>query len=145
MENASKALLMAGGVLIAILILSLGVYLFTTSRQLGTAYEGALEENEIKKFNSNFTKFEARKDITAQEIITTINLCKEYEANYGITTNIVISNAPESWTVNKINTKQNGEINFIKACNNDNCTFSCSIAYNNITGLIDKVIFTKVK
>ena len=30
MENASKALLMAGGVLIGILILSLAVYLFIT-------------------------------------------------------------------------------------------------------------------
>lgn len=30
MENASKALLMAAGVLIAIMVLSMGVYLYTT-------------------------------------------------------------------------------------------------------------------
>lgn len=144
MENASKALLMAGGVLIAILILSLGVYLFTTSRQLGTTYEGVIQENEIKKFNSNFTKYEGRTDITAQEIITTINLCKEYEENYGISTDIAISNI-SGWSVNKINSKENGEIAFITDCTNENYKFSCSISYDDKTGIINKVNFRKTK
>lgn len=144
MENASKALLIAGGVLIAILILSLGVYLAATFSQLGTTYEGVNEENEIKKFNSNFIKYEGRTDITAQEIITIINFCKEYEANYGITTNIAISNV-SGWSVNQINTQQNGEIDFIKHCNDNNYTFKCSIGYNNTTGLINEIRFRKNK
>lgn len=144
MENASKAFLIAGGVLIAILILSLGVYLFTTYSQLGTTYEGTIQENEIKKFNSNFTKFEGRTDITAQEIITAINFSKEYEANYGITTGITISGA-SPWTVDNINREQNGEIDFIKYCNEKNCTFKCNLIYDNTTGLIEKATFTKMK
>lgn len=81
MENASKALLMAGGVLIAILILTVVVILFNTYGQLAPTYEKELEENEIKKFNSNFTKFEGRTDITAQEIVSIINFAKNYKIN----------------------------------------------------------------
>lgn len=144
MENASHAFLIAGGVLIAVLILSLGVYLVVTYSKLGTTYEEVAEENEIKKFNSNFTSYEGRKDITAQEIITSINLCKEYEANYGITTNIVISNV-SSWTVNKINTQQNGEIAFITHCNDNKYTFSCNIIYDSTTRLINEIRFIRNK
>lgn len=79
MENASKALLMAGGVLIAILILTVVVILFNTYGQLAPTYEKELEENEIKKFNSNFTKFEGRQDITIQEIVSLTNFAKQYE------------------------------------------------------------------
>ena len=56
MENASKALLIGGGVLIALLILSIGVYLFVEFRNLGTSYEKNIETSEIQKFNTNFLK-----------------------------------------------------------------------------------------
>lgn len=79
MENVSKALLMAGGVLIAILIITVAVILFSTYSQLGIKYEEKISENQIKKFNSNFTKFEGRKDITIQEIVTLTNFAKQYE------------------------------------------------------------------
>lgn len=142
MENASHAFLIAGGVLIAILILSLGVYLVLTYSQLGTTYEGVIEENEIKKFNSNFTSLEGRNDITAQEIITVINFCDEYENNYGITASIVISNA--GWSADKIKAKENGEIAFITDCTNKQYKFRCNTIYDNKTGMVKTITFTKI-
>ena len=91
MENASKALLMAGGVLIAILILTVVVILFNTYGQLAPTYEKELEENEIKKFNSNFTKFEGREDITIQEIVTLTNFAKQYEEKTETTVEVFFS------------------------------------------------------
>ena len=142
MENASKAFLIAGGVLIAILILSLGVYLVSTYGKLGTTYEGVTQENEIKKFNSNFTSLEGRTDITAQEIVTTINFCDEYENNYGTTASIVISNA--GWSTDKIKTKENGEIAFITDCTSKEYKFRCNTIYDNETGMVKTIIFTKI-
>ena len=55
MENASKALLMAAGVLIGILILSLAVFLFAN---FGSASAEINRQNEIKRineFNAQFT------------------------------------------------------------------------------------------
>lgn len=59
MENASKALIMAGAVLIAILIISLGIFVF--NRASGDAKEQAnLDKEEIAAFNSKLTPYLGR-------------------------------------------------------------------------------------
>ena len=56
MENASKALIMAGAILIAIMIISLGILLF--NRMGGKAKEMAdMDEQEIASFNSKITPY----------------------------------------------------------------------------------------
>ena len=54
MENATKALLMATGVLIGISILSLGVILYVTlSGYVSNTYDD-ISSSEVMKFNQNF-------------------------------------------------------------------------------------------
>lgn len=84
MENATKALLISGGVLIGLMVISIGVYLFTTYSGNTYVYDQHMQENEIKKFNVNFTKFEGRDDITIHEILTLANFAKQYEEQTGI-------------------------------------------------------------
>ena len=56
MENATKALLIAAGVLVAILIISLGIGIFNMSAEQA---EGAdLTEYQIQTFNDKFRKYE---------------------------------------------------------------------------------------
>ena len=56
MENASKALIIAGAILVSILIVSLGVFIFT--RVGGAAKEMAnMDEQEIAAFNSKITPY----------------------------------------------------------------------------------------
>ena len=56
MENASKALIMAGGVLIAILIISLGIGLASMMQEHSKSYYKTLSTQEITKINSEITK-----------------------------------------------------------------------------------------
>lgn len=91
MENASKALLIAGGILVAMLILSIGIYLFNNYRDVGITYEKTLSAAEIEKFNSNFTKFEGRNDITIQEIVSVVNFAKQYKEQTEIDIEVYIS------------------------------------------------------
>ena len=90
MENASKALLISGGVLIAILVISIGVYLFTSYSDIGSSYEQNMSTAEIQKFNVNFTKFEGRDDITIHEIVTLVNFAKQYKEQTGIHVSITM-------------------------------------------------------
>lgn len=56
MENASKALIIAGSILIAIMIISLGIYIF--KQYSSFAKENAdLSEQEISAFNSKITSY----------------------------------------------------------------------------------------
>ena len=95
MENASKALIMAGGILIAILVLSIGVYLFVSYRDIGVSYEENFSMIETQKFNVNFTKFKDRTDITIQEIVTLVNFAKQYKEKTETNITIFIPLKPE--------------------------------------------------
>ena len=55
MENASKALIIAGSILLSILIIALGMYIFSTSSS--TSDVEILNETEIQTFNAKFEKY----------------------------------------------------------------------------------------
>lgn len=88
MENASKALVMAGGVLIGILILSLAVYLFIDFGTTAAEINGQNAEQQIVQFNSKFTSYESLKNdlgdwkITIYDIVTVIGYAKENNKYY---------------------------------------------------------------
>ena len=75
MENASKALIMAGGILIGILILTLMITLFINARQVSTGYESQKKAEAIQQFNTNFTQYLGR-DVTIHEVVTICNFAK---------------------------------------------------------------------
>jgi len=56
MENASKALIIAGAILLAILLISLGIYIFSQAQNV--AKENGFSKAEIQIFNSNLLKYE---------------------------------------------------------------------------------------
>ena len=79
MENASKALIMAGAVLIAIMVLTIGVYLVGELGKASDSYVQQLDTVQLQKYNSNFEVFIDRNDITAQEIVTVAGIAKQSE------------------------------------------------------------------
>lgn len=78
MENASKALIMAGSVLIGIIILSTFVYIFRSSANFAQSYETTVGAKNIVNFNNRFEKFLDRTDVTMYEILSLINFAKDY-------------------------------------------------------------------
>jgi len=56
MENASKALIIAGAILLSILIISLGIMIYNQAS--GVVNNNAMSEVEIAQFNSKFTQYE---------------------------------------------------------------------------------------
>jgi len=82
MENATKALLMAAGVLIALIILSIGVYLFSTLGSFSANIERQNEVNRINQFNSKYTVYIGRTDLSIHDVITIINSARNNNENY---------------------------------------------------------------
>ena len=56
MENASKALIIAGAILLAILIISLGILIYNQAS--GVVNNNAMSEVEVQQFNQKFTQYE---------------------------------------------------------------------------------------
>jgi len=96
MENASKALIMAGSILIGVLIISLAVYLFATFSDYGEKQAATIAEKQIDEFNSNFYKYygnetvrlTATKEVTrpiavtTHDILTLANLARQNNQNF---------------------------------------------------------------
>ena len=83
MENASNALIIGGTVLIALIVLSMGVYLVITHQIVGEAYENTIDLAEIENYNSHFARFEGEDKITAQEVVTLIKFSRKYKNSSG--------------------------------------------------------------
>lgn len=77
MENASKALIIAAAVLIAILILSLFTYLNSQMAESTSKFYAKLEEHEISEFNQQFLNYAGNSKLKIQDVVTIINLAKD--------------------------------------------------------------------
>ncbi len=82
MENASKALIIAGEILIGILVLSLAAYIITQFGSFSRNLNDQISETEISSFNVNFTNYSGRTNISMQEIATIINYAQKNNETY---------------------------------------------------------------
>ena len=98
MENASKALIIAGSILLAILLISLGIFIFRQATANIDSISG-LSEAEAKAFNSKFTKYEGQQKgstirAMVQEVMANNNnedasIDTQVTINSGNTSNVV--------------------------------------------------------
>lgn len=82
MENASKALLMAAGVLIGVMVMSLGVYLFSNFAGTSSQIHDNIEQNQIEQFNSQFTTYVGDENVTIYEVVSMASLATQNNQNY---------------------------------------------------------------
>lgn len=73
MENASKALLIAGAILLAILLISLGIYIFQQAQS--TINNSGMTKAEVSTFNNQFAKYEGDsvKGASVKSLIQEVN------------------------------------------------------------------------
>lgn len=143
MENASNALIIAGGVLIGILIISLAMYLFVDFGSTSAQIHAQNDLKQINQFNTKFTAYVGNNDITIYDIISVAEYAAENNAYYsdslgenGVT--VCISNQPIQGTMNK----ENLIATYVKN-NGDFIPFSCSdadISYHD-NGRVQRINF----
>ncbi len=158
MENASKALLMAGGVLIGILILSLAVYLFITFGAESKEIHAQIEERQLTQYNAQYTIYSGRNDITIYDIVSVANLAKEnndYYQYYGNFTDgykviVSLTNAgADSGELQGLTTEEKQLLienyNDVNANGDLANRFTCSAIeyYTTTTGRVSKITFRK--
>ncbi len=94
MENASKALIIAGAILLAILLISLGIMIFSQAQD--TVNNSGMSQAEISTFNSQFTKYEGkRKGSVVRSLISEViaSNSDENHQNNGATIDTVVVGA----------------------------------------------------
>ncbi len=152
MENASKALIIAGVILIGVLLLALMVYFFTSASGLRSAYSNNINNTRITEFNTKFTKYNITKEqyknsnerdyVTVHDIVTLANYAKEF--NQELTEDaaeyievICEKKNYESYTQSDLNDE-------IKAYIEKKFVSTGEIEYDSATGRITKIEFKEI-
>lgn len=150
MENASKALIMAGGVLIGILIISLAVYLFTDFGSTSAQINAQNSQKQITEFNSKFTAYEGYKDkdgnwkITIYDIITLAGYAKENNEYYKDVEDEQISVKINDVEIQNNTNKQNQILIEDNSKNGIINKFECASIKYNSRGKVKSITFKKV-
>lgn len=148
MENASNALLIAGGVLVGVLILSLAVYLFVDFGTISADVRTQKEVQQLSEFNSQFTVYEGRTDLTIYDIVTIAGYALEnneyYENDNNYKINVFIKSGGHTTDIlQNITNNYNGLI--MDDQNNESPTYTLSsnnIVFNS-SGRVQALTFTK--
>lgn len=79
MENASKALIIAGAILLSILIIAIGMYIYNSSTNSIQNAAGQISQQDISAFNNQLDMYSDRQVGTnVKALITTMaSICKE--------------------------------------------------------------------
>ena len=77
MDNASKALIIAGGMLIAIMVASLFVYLFTSYGSYAEDMYDRINERQLAEANNEYTRYEGSDENTIYDVVSVINKAKD--------------------------------------------------------------------
>ena len=149
MENASKALFISGGMLIAILLLTFFSYMFSRVGEQTASIYDQMEEADIREFNQKFLQYDTgdydkeNRYITIQDVVTIVNLAIQSNKEQKYTDEIVVrvekcacksQPSDKKWTnaykkdINKI---MENHITDVK----ENAKFTCDVGLKNQYGI----------
>ena len=131
MENASKALLIAGGILLALMTLSLVIYMSTSTTRIVQAQNEKKVAKELQSFNESYEAYNKRL-MYGTDVITVYNKAADYNKK------------GESFISIKVYDKNGNEISISYEKEFKNKVFECvdaAIEYDDETGKISQMIF----
>ena len=121
MENASKALIIAGAILISILLISVGIIIMNAINNPVNSAANAADEYTIQQFNAKFAKYEGiQKGSTLSDLTQVVAVSNAKDAEHQV--NLVL---PENIASSAFLTKTRD--------------YTVTININAVTGYIDTV------
>lgn len=147
MENASNALMIAAGVLIGLLILSLGVYLIHIFGDYVSNTQAEVAENTLAQFNQEYLKYNGLDNLTIQDIVTVKNNALENNFSYSNYNTTQIAGENNAFVdvyigTTRILDKSDEELLRIELQNLEPNEYKCQVKVSSVTGRVFKVIFT---
>lgn len=143
MENASKALIIAGAILLSIAIIGIGMYIYTTAQQ--TIQSANMSQQEITTYNSEFIKYEGTQNgSNVKALLQTIRSHNSVNADEISKCITVVQN--DTGIDNVIEADEAGsstaQINDILASTYSGVQYTVKFGYTN-SGLIKKISIVK--
>ena len=143
MENASKALIIAGAILLAILIIGLGIFIYRQAAN--TVSDTGMDQLAIQQFNAQFTQYDSKtvSGVSARALYDTVvnNNNTDTEKRF-VSLNLVAKTADVTKNIVLADTdasKVDGSKSDIKA----SAKYKVKIEPDTKTGLTNKITITE--
>lgn len=132
MENASKALIIAGAILISILLIGIGMFLYQAAQEPISGAQDQMSQQALTQFNSTFTKYGGtQKGSVLRTMISEVITSNAKETANG--TNRTVT----------VNTKSGAAIAQEADGINNLSNYEVKISYDGTTGAVNAITFTK--
>ena len=150
MENASKALLISGAMLLTILLTTLAIYVFRGFGEQTSRLYNKLEQSNIDSFNQQFLQYENRNitqdeegkwhgALKIQDIISIINFAKDNNSTNKMPVKVRINGD----LGNDLQNKTADELNAM-LYNNISNDYKCTTTIPNGSRLVEEIIIEKL-
>lgn len=136
MENATKALIMAGGILLALLVIGALYLMFSNLAVYKDQSDASKKATQIAEFNNQFEPYN-KDDLTLMELKSVYN---KIESNNAL-------NPEQRISHNILTVYPNIGNDFKELPENDkqNCVFKCTKVGHDSSGLINSMNFKRIK
>lgn len=148
MENASKALIIAGAILISILIIAIGMYIYTSSSSSIYGATSQMNSQEVTAFNQGWTNYEGTQTgSNCRTLISQIianNSTNKEDPTKLISLQIVGGSAPADIEVTTSDAVEQSATDMQTARNSIEIKhkYTVNTEVNNQTAIINKIIIT---
>ena len=152
MENASKALLIAGAMLLMVLVLTFAVYVVRRIGGQTSELYGEIEQSKIDEFNQKFLNFNSKKDskgiiinpLTIQDVVSIINLAKDNNKNgkFPVIVKVTLNNDKIVGNEEKKDIDNDG---IKKLLENTSLKYSCKVEYGKKINLVEFITIEEIK
>lgn len=139
MENASKALIIAGAILLSILLIGLGVFVYNGAA--GTIQKANLSSQEIQQYNAPFEAYEGT-NVSGSKAIALCNEVRQH--NLANQTDLsrqiqVVNTTAVDTNADTFTAAQTASATQVKATLRSGYTYTISYGYDAATGFVTQI------
>ena len=142
MENASKALLIAGGMLLLILVLSLAIYIFKQMGLQTSEFYQEIGDTENYEFNQQFFNYE-RNDLKIHDVVTVINLARDANKREKVPTIITVEFLGSQLDLATYSTKELLSNEILLNGDGSKKRYTCNVDYAENSNYVGKITITE--
>ncbi len=142
MENAAKALIIAGGGLLLVLVLTLAMFIFKRMATQSSSFYKEMSDSERFEYNQKFFNYESE-NLRIQDVVTLINLVKDANEKQRAPVTINVSFGGEPLDLILFDTGEFLSQKLLASDENNKIEYKCTVEYAGDSGYVGTITITE--
>lgn len=138
MENAAKALIIAGGGLLLVLVLTLAMFIFKRMATQTSSFYREMSDSERFEYNQKFFNYESE-NLRIQDVVTLINLVKDANEKQRAPVTIKVSFGEDEDILDNFDVNSFLSQEILASDDNNKKKYKCNVEYAGDSGYVGTI------